>query len=169
MDKGYNYPYIDNPISNMFAPAYIIDAVGMDYKPNKDLSMFAAPLTGKMTIVNDQDLANSGSFGVEPAITDTSGNIITSGNKTRTELGGYVKIVYKRNVMENVSMQTKVDLFSNYLDHPEKVDLSWEVLIAIKVNKYISANISTHLVYDFDVIDEWQFKEVLGIGFSYKF
>ncbi|NOZ45980.1 MAG: DUF3078 domain-containing protein [Chlorobi bacterium] len=157
MAEGFNYPDDSTVISKIFAPAYLIGAIGMDFKPNKDLSIFAAPLTGKMTIVNDDTLSSNGAFGVDP------------GQKSRIELGGFIKIAYSKNLMENVSLQTKIDLFSNYLNRPEKVDINWEILIAMKVNKYISANISTNLVYDFDVIDELQFKEVLGIGFSYQF
>jgi hypothetical protein len=77
-----------------------------------------------------------------------------------------------------------LDLFSNYLHNPQNVDVSWETIIGFKVNKYISATITTQLVYDDDVkiavdkngdgINEsfgprTQFKEVLGIGFSYNF
>ena len=52
----------------------------------------------------------------------------------------------------------------------------------LKVNKFITANISTQLLYDYDIkfegtdesgniIEEEriQFKEILGIGFSFKF
>ena len=157
MEDGFNYPDDVTVISTLLAPAYLLAAVGMDYKPNDDLSIFAAPLTSKMTIVTDDTLSSHGAFGVDP------------GNKTRMELGGYVKIAYKRNLMENISLQTKLDLFSNYLDKPEDVDISWEILIAMKVNKYVNANISTHLVIDKDVDADIQFKEVLGIGVSYKF
>jgi len=86
--------------------------------------------------------------------------------------------------MENVNFQTKLELFSNYSEEPDHIDVNWEVLIAMKVNKYISATISTQLLYDHDVdiavdsnddgiIDgagpRTQFKEVIGVGLSYKF
>ncbi|MBK6527486.1 MAG: hypothetical protein IPG07_19180 [Crocinitomicaceae bacterium] len=47
----------------------------------------------------------------------------------------------------------------------------------MKVNKFISATISTHLLYDDDVSitdskgkvgPRTQFKEVIGVGFAYK-
>ncbi len=85
-----------------------------------------------------------------------------------------------------MSFTTKIDLFSNYLSNPEKIDVSWETQMALKVNKYISVNINTHLLYDYDIKiekddndngiieadeikDRMQFKEILSIGFSYKF
>jgi hypothetical protein len=172
MTAGYNYPNKENPISKFLAPGYLLGAIGMDYKPNDNFTAFLSPLTGKVTIVNDQTLADAGAFGVEP------------GEKIRSEFGGYARFFVKYEIMKNVSLQSKLDLFSNYLENPQNIDINWETLISLKVNKYISATIMTHLIYDDDidiVVEEAtetspaklgprvQFKEVLGVGFSYKF
>jgi len=184
MTPGYNYPDDSTKISNFLAPAYILGSIGMDYKPNKFFTLFISPITTKITIVNDQNLANAGAYGVEAAVVDTSGNITTKGKMIRSEYGGYLRTIFKKDVMENINLQTKLELFSNYSEKPSNIDVNWEVLIAMKVNKYISATISTQLIYDDDVdiaIDKnsdgiiekigprVQFKEVLGIGLSVKF
>jgi Protein of unknown function (DUF3078) len=184
MTAGYNYPDDSTEISNFLAPAYILGAIGMDYKPSEVFSLFISPITMKMTIVNDQDLANAGAFGVDAAEIDALGNIITKGKTTRSEYGGYLRALLKKDIMKNVNLQTKLELFSNYSNEPGNIDVNWEVLIAMKVNKFISATISTQLIYDHDidialdknndgVIDavgqRVQFKEVLGVGLSYKF
>ena len=79
--------------------------------------------------------------------------------------------------MKNINLQTKLELFSNY-EEATHIDVNWEVLVAMKVNKYISATISTQLIYDhdIDILDSdgkvgprTQFKEVIGVGVSYKF
>jgi len=77
-----------------------------------------------------------------------------------------------------------VDLFSNYLHNPQNIDVNWQVLINMKVNKFLSASITTHIIYDDDIMipldrnedgitegkgPRTQFKEVLGVGLSYKF
>ncbi len=173
MDVGYNYPTDStrNKISNLFAPAYIVVALGLDYKPDAYLSIFAAPLTGKLTIVNDQVLADAGAFGVE------------KGKNTKSEFGGYIRMIYSKNdfkseFLKNVSFTTKVDLFSNYSKDPQNIVVNWETLIALKINKYISVNLNTQLIYDdkIKIADKnkiekprIQFKEILGLGFSYKF
>ena len=54
-------------ISDFLSPAYLIGALGFDYKHNKYLSVFVSPLAGKVTIVNSTILANAGAFGVEAA------------------------------------------------------------------------------------------------------
>ena len=184
MDAGYNYPNDSVRISDFLAPGYITAAVGLDYKRSDNFSVFAAPLTGRLTIVNSQALADAGAYGVEPAVYDSVGNIISHGKGSKMEFGGYVRIYLKQDIMKNVNFQTKVDLFSNYMKNPENVDVSWEVLLSMKVNKFISATLSTHLIYDDDVIitvdkdndgiydingPRVQFKEILAVGFSYKF
>lgn len=166
MTPGYNYPNDSVIISNLFAPAYLITALGLDYKPNDKFSLFIAPVTSRIIFVNDDSLSAAGAFGVE------------KGKKIKSEFGGYMRMAYKQNLMENVSLQTKLDLFSNYLEEPQNIDVNWEVLLSMKVNKFISATLSTMLIYDDNTIiqvDEThagprtQFKEVLGVGFSYKF
>lgn len=171
--RGYNYPNDSVKISDFFAPAYVIGALGMDYKPNTRFSMFIAPLTSKITIVADQALADSGAFGVDPA--EFRNGIKTSdGNNLRQEFGGFIRLAFQDDIMTNVNLATKFDIFSNYLDNPQNLDLNWEVVLAMKVNRFISATLSTQLIYDDDVDIEGkgpgtQFKEVLGVGFSYKF
>ena len=184
MTAGYNYPDDSTEISTFLAPAYVLGAIGMDYKPNEVFTLFISPITMKMTIVNDQTLADAGAFGVEAAEYDDSGNLTKNGLSTRSEYGGYLRALFKKDIMKNVNLQTKLELFTNYTEEPTHVDVNWEVLIAMKVNKFISATISTQLLYDHDIdiavdtdgdgnIDaagpRTQFKEVLGIGLSYKF
>lgn len=172
MDNGYNYPDTENKISDLLAPAYLLFSVGMDYKPNPQFSVFLSPLTSKNTIVMDEELSAIGAFGVEP------------GKKFRPELGAYANIAYKKDeIVKNVNFLTKLDLFTNYLKNPQNIDISWEALLVMKVNEFISATVNTHLLYDDDIlikIDEGnegepvmgkraQFKEVIGVGFTYKF
>jgi hypothetical protein len=180
MAPGYNYPNDSVKISDLFAPAYLLFALGIDYKPNAYFSAFIAPVTAKFTFVTDQKLSNDGQFGVTP------------GKKSMSEFGGYIRVIYAKNdfkneFLKNVSFTTKIDLFSNYLENPQNIVINWENLIAFKVNKFISVNFNTALIYDdkikipFDkdsngtiedgeaVGSRIQFKEILGVGFSYNF
>lgn len=166
---GFKYTgNTETKISNFLAPGYLIGAVGLNYKPDNYFSAFLAPATGKLTIVNDKDLSAQGAFGVE------------EGKKSRSEFGGYVRFSYVRNdfkneFLKNISLASKLDLFSNYLKDPENIDVNWENIILMKVNKYIGITLNTNLIYDADVVDpkdgkaKIQFKEILGVGFSYKF
>jgi hypothetical protein len=162
-------------ISDSFSPAYLLLALGLDYKPSDHFSAFIAPLTGKLTLVTNKQLSEQGAFGVKP------------GQKSLSEFGGYFRAIYTRNdfkieFLKNVTFTTKIDLFSNYLKNPQNVVVNWETLIAFKVNKFISANINTQLIYDdkikvpvtrngvaTSIGSLVQFKEILGIGFAYTF
>jgi hypothetical protein len=170
-------PDQSNIISDLLAPAYTLAALGMDFKPSPKFTAFISPVTYKLTIVMNDSLAGVGAFGVTP------------GENFRSEIGGYVRMGYTNDIMENVNLTTRIDLFSNYMNNPQNIDINWEMLISMKVNKFLSATIGTQLLYDHDVIlqkkdpvvnDEGitvdsgrgpgvQFKEVLGIGISYKF
>lgn len=162
-------------ISDSFSPAYLLLALGLDFKPSDHFSAFIAPLTGKLTLVTNKQLYEKGAFGVKP------------GQKSLSEFGGYFRAIYTRNdfkneLLKNVTFTTKIDLFSNYLKKPQNVVVNWETLIAFKVNKFISANINTQLIYDdkikvpvtrngvaTSIGSLVQFKEILGIGFAYTF
>jgi hypothetical protein len=180
MRPGYKYPDTDNKISDFFAPAYLLLAAGIDYKPNPWFTAFFAPLTAKFTFVTDKTLSDAGAFGVTP------------GETTRSEIGGYIRAAFSKNdfkdeFLKNVSFTTKIDLFSNYRDNPQNIDVMWENLVALKVNKYINVNFNTVLIYDDNIkvpVDRngngefepgeapgprTQFKEILGVGFSYNF
>ncbi len=170
-------------ISRFLAPAYFSGGIGMDYKPTKNTSIFISPITGKVTIVNDQDLANAGAYGVEGAVLNGAGQIVISGENIRIEAGAYFKFSYKRTIMKNVDFNTKLDLYSNY-ENPDLIDVNWQTLITMKVNKFLNVTFTTHLIYDDDIeadIDDngdgiidrtaprTQFKQVLGVGIAYKF
>jgi len=171
---GYKSVTDREVISKFLAPAYVTIAAGLDYKPLDGLSFYLSPVSGRITIVNDDSLSAAGSFGVDP------------GKKARYEFGGYLKASVNRKIMQNVTLQNTIDLFSNYVDRPQNVDVNWQVLISMKINKYLGASISTQLLYDDNVKigkddnhdgtisasethPRVQFKEALAIGLSYKF
>lgn len=190
MAPGYNYPNDSVKISDFLAPGYFLGALGMDYIPNDKFTLFISPITAKATVVANQTLADAGAFGVEAAEYDANGNKTKDGDQIRMEVGGYLRLLYKTDLMENVSFQTNLDVFSNYAEDPDHLDINWDNLVSMKVNKYITATVSSSLIYDHDVqIQELkangdpklnsegnpiigprtQFKYVITVGFQYKF
>lgn len=173
--SGYTYTDTNKvEISKFAAPAYTLLAIGIDYKPKDYFSVFLSPITMKNTIVTDKILSDAGAYGVD------------SGKTIRSEMGAFLNVKFQKEIMTNVGLMTKIDLFSNYQENPENVDVNWELLITMKVNKYISASLSTQLIYDDNtpitvyegkgkdkhvvaVGPRTQFKQVLGVGFAYKF
>ncbi len=164
--EGYDYPNDSVIISNFLAPGYIMGALGMQYKPGDHFGLFISPASGRLIIVNDDNLSEIGAFGVD------------KGKKTRLKFGGSIKFEFIKEIMTNVSFTNNLQLFTNYLEHPQNIDIQWDVMINMKINDYLSANISTSLIYDHDIMitdkdgntgPRTQFKELFGVGFSHKF
>jgi hypothetical protein len=180
---GFNLPNDSIKISEFFAPAYIQFALGFDHKRGSDFTVFVGPVSYRATIVMSQFLADQGAFGVKRAesVFDDMGNLVrfTPGENIRHEFGGSFRGFWKTQVMENITFQTQLQLFSNYLEKPQNIDVLWDVLISMKINKYISASIATNLIYDDDIRivhneagdmgPRTQFKQVLAVGFAYNF
>ena len=184
MTDGYKLPDDSTLISTWMAPAYLTTGIGMDYLPNDYFSINISPVATKLTIVGNQALADFGAYGVDAAERDTNGVITKNGANYRLEFGGNVTFQFKKDIFKNVNLDTKLNFFSNYLENPENIDVNWDLLLNMKVNKWLSANISTSLIYDHDIdipLDanndgindsngpRVQFKEVLGVGLNMAF
>jgi len=172
-DMGYNYPNDSTQIqvSQFMAPGYLSISVGMDYKPVDFFSLYVSPATGKFTFVARQKLANLGAYGVEPAVIE-NGDVIKNGKKVRAEFGASLSTRIQKDIIKNVNVASKLVFFNNYTDkdkdNRKNVDVIWELMVNIKAGKYLTTSIMTNLIYDQNVMAKTQFKEVLGIGVSYK-
>jgi len=188
--NGYNFPNDSVIVSRFAAPAFVLIAIGMDYKPNYYFSLFASPATGKFTFVNDQRLADLGSYGVNAAeysLTDSS--LISQGRKIRCEFGASLRATFQKDLTKYLNLLSTFQLFNNYTDPKAEnrgnIDINWETTITIKAGKLLTTSIYTNLIYDHDIniptyqkingektqvgqCPKTQFKEVIGVGISYK-
>ena len=169
--NGYTFPDKSHPISAFMSPGYWTMSIGMDYKPNKDFSLFLSPFTSKTTYVLDTALISPTKYGVE------------AGEKKLWEPGMIAKANWHRNLAENINYDTRAEFFNNYRYTLEKFAFEWEQALVMQVNRFINARIMTQLIYDyntkFPIKDasgkeigrepKWQFKELFTIGLSYKF
>lgn len=169
-------------ISDFMAPGYLILGLGLDYKPNDHFSAFISPATAKFTFVTDQELADAGAFGVDPAEYDANLVRTKAGKNSLFEFGGYVKLMYTQELAKNITFLTRADFFSNYLRDPQNIDVNWETLFTFKVNEWFAATLNTLLIYDHDtqIMKKWndtdelyvgkgtQFKETIGLGVTLK-
>ncbi len=167
---GYLYPADTTPelISRFFSPAYIVLSPGIDFMPNKEFSLFMSPITARWVVVMDDTLAARAAYGVD------------TGKHVKSEFGAYVTAVWNKEIIKNVTYKTKLELFSNYKKNPQNIDVFWTNMITMKVNKWLSANVSVDMIYDDDVKEfentktgvmgpRLQVKQVLGIGLTAKF
>ncbi|MEA3445811.1 MAG: DUF3078 domain-containing protein [Bacteroidota bacterium] len=177
MDKGYKFPNDSVVVSAFLSPGYITTSIGMDYKPTNNLSILLSPLTSKITVMRDTSI-NETKYGLD------------EGTSHKKEMGAFLKTIYKIDITKDITLENELDFFTNYRDNPENIDVNWEVKLTMKVNDHINTTIQTHLIYDDDIklpiertrigesgLEETymgntkkvQFKEMLSVGFSYRF
>lgn len=144
-------------VSDFAAPAFLMLSTGAEYTPHNKFHLLFAPLSGKMTVVADSLLSAQGAYGVDP------------GRRVRLEFGGFFKISFRHELFENVNLRTKCEFFTNYIATPVYVDVNWDFLLSMKINKLLSASINMQLVYDHDYSTDLQFKETVGLGLSFSF
>lgn len=164
--KGYTYSdNVKTLSSNFMAPGYLLVSAGLDYKPNKELSIYVSPLTARWVIVQDTALSNKGAYGVTP------------GKKLNLEIGAFATINYLKEISKNITYKGRIDLFSNYRRNPENVDIFLSNILNVKLSKVLSANWGVDLIYDDDVrlfgVNKnrpgLQVKSLVGIGLLVKF
>ncbi len=208
---GFNYvSSISDPsqdsavlVSRFMSRGYSTFALGAEYTPVEGLFIFFSPLTMKSTFVGYQPFANAGAFGVRPEYIDKNSLERVAGKNTLFEPGALLDITYKKEIVKNVALQTKVSLFWAYFRKNydidgsgilqddtyvfyKNVDVLWDFSAVMKVTKYITASVTTSLIYDDDIHvlrtkyanDQTnpkafgpaiQFKQVLGLGLQATF
>ncbi len=149
-DYGRVSPLEDTYISRFMSPGYVVFAIGLDYKPKNALSIFVSPVSGKATFVTDDSLAATAAFGVNQ-IKENGDFYPGCRANSRVELGATVRVKYKDDIMENISLESQLELFSNYIDRPQNIDIRWNNAIVARVNKFITVNLFTDLIYDHDI------------------
>ena len=165
--KGYDYK--TNPrtyISRFMSPAFLTTGLGLTWNPKNWVTATFSAISWRGTFVDSKILSDQGAFGVDP------------GDHLFSEMGGNLKVEMKYEFLKNMTIYSRVDLFSNYLEDPQNIDVRWDVQLNMTVNKWFSANISTNMIYDNDTKilqkdgskgPRLQFKESLGIGFQITF
>lgn len=163
--KGYDY---SNPtqsyISNAFSPGYVTLGLGLDYIPNDNFQISIHPLTSRFTIIADKAVFDPNQDGI---LTEAYGAKPTE--SLVYQLGAYFGGRYKAKLMENIFLDNRFGIFTNYLEKPQNMVLSYSAILDMKVNKFISTQITADLFYDDNQIGKLQLKETLGVGLTYKF
>ncbi len=164
--NGYTFPDDVKTFSSAFlSPAYILLSAGMDYKPNKDFSLFISPLTARWVVVKDDTLSVKGLYGVDP------------GEHSNAEFGAFVSANYVKEFNPTVAYKARLDLFSNYRHNPEKIDVFMSNILSVKLSRILSATWNVDLIYDDDtrIFGEngtspaLQLKSLVGLGLMVRF
>ncbi|KFC24109.1 DUF3078 domain-containing protein [Chryseobacterium sp. FH1] len=144
-------------ISSFMSPGYVNVGAGFTYRPNENFTMTLRPANARFTFVTDKDLQWAGNYGLK-----------NDGDSMLFQFGFLGTAQYKVKLMENINLQNNASVFSNYLDHPERLVLSYSGILNMKINRFVSTNVTLDLLYDHNQIRKTQLKQTLGIGFAYN-
>ena len=142
LTNGYNYPNDTLVISKFMAPAYLTLSLGLEWKPVSYFSLYLSPITGKITFVTDQGIADlvingASLYGTDPAVYDSDGVLISHGATSREELGALFVAQFQKDIFKNVNLATRLQLFDYFIDknksNRKNVDVNYDLLINLKV------------------------------------
>lgn len=185
-NNGYDYTKYDAPNgtqrdtaiknSDFLAPAHVVASVGMDYIPNKYLSLFVSPATGRFTICREKSLSTL--WGLD------------EGERHKAEFGAYLRILNDFDIVKNIRLTSKFEYFQEWGKGSDDLCNSvvdWNLLLSMKVTKFITASVRGELKYDKSVpyidaddIDaatgepkqhgaRIQLMDAINVGFAYTF
>ena len=162
--KGYIYSNDENGVenradyTNFMSPGYLLLGPGMLWKKSDNLRVNLSPATSKFTFVDKGfTLPNEAYFGVK------------QGESIRYELGFNASAYYKLDVIANVSFENILNLYSNYLEETKNVDLDYQLNIVLRINRYLTTNISFQTIYDDNAFEGFQIRQVFGVAANYGF
>ncbi len=156
--------------TKLFSPAYLQAGPGMLWKKSDNLKVNIAPTTARLILVSSEFTDVMGGQVAEDAFNDAGGYFGVDANKTtRFEFGAAVTGYAKFNLMSNISMENVLNLYSNYLEDPQNVDIDYTMNLVMSVNKWITANVAFQAIYDDNAVKGFQIREGLGIGVTYGF
>jgi len=143
-----------------FTPIRFNVAVGLDYKPIKNMSIVISPLAYKLVYAWETD----------PQKIDVTQYGIAVGNNLMNDIGSSLRFTYKWQPLREVKLDTELYLYTNY----KKVEIDWEINCNFIITRFISARLTLHPRFDNTVLSDddrahLQFKELLSIGFAHRF
>ncbi len=156
--------------THIFSPAYLQAGPGMLWKKSDNLKVNIAPATARLIFVDGDFTEVGNDQAIIDAFNDAGGYFGVEANETtRFEFGAALSAYAKFELMKNVSMENILNLYANYLEDPQNVDIDYTANIVMTINKYLSTNLTFQAIYDDNAIGAFQIREVFGLGVNYGF
>ncbi|MEZ4818018.1 MAG: DUF3078 domain-containing protein [Flavobacteriaceae bacterium] len=176
MTPGYVYDVDTNgdeirtETTKAFSPAYVQTGPGMLWKKSDNLFVNISPATAKFIFVNG-DFTNVGNDQATIDAFNAAGGYfgVEANDTMRFEFGASLNAYAKVMLMDNISFENILNLYSNYLDNPQNIDVDYTANVVMTVNKWITANVAFQAIYDDNAVKAFQIREALGIGVTYGF
>ncbi len=146
--------------SKPLQPAYLLLSPGINYKPAKPLSIFISPVTARWIFVMDDSLKLLYN--------------VPLNKMSKQEFGAFASVTYNQLFSEKFGIKSKLDLFSNYQNDPQNIDIFWSNTFTAKITRFIDFSLNVDMIYDNDTKNVKagkgpapQILQLMGIGFAY--
>ena len=145
--------------TSFMTPIRLNLGVGLDYKYKGIFSLMIAPVSYKYIYVYDSNNVDPNLFGVK------------KGEKVLSEFGSSFNSIFSYSLSKEIQLYSKLSFYTNY----QKVEIDWEMVCNMTINRFMSTRISFNPRYDNTVIftsgerAQLQFKQLISVGFAHKF
>ncbi|MCU0439851.1 MAG: DUF3078 domain-containing protein [Raineya sp.] len=165
----------DNLISKFFAPAFLTEATGFEYKPVKYFWARFGVASMRQTFVleerfnnnraldlNGNGIINEPTDGFDPKVNYGA----DQGKNFRNELGLItIEADFNKEIAKNLIFQAHYWSFTTYKD-PAATDVRIEAALIAKINKFANVKLSGIFLYDQDQDLKPQYAQALTINFA---
>lgn len=148
--------------TQFLSPGFFKFGPGLLWEKSDSFSVNIAPASTRLITANRR-------FTTVPDYEDGDFFGLDQGETLRLEFGASFRIYGKFTLLENITVENTFNSYLNYLQESKNIDIDYTLDMRLKVNKYISTNITFQAIYDDNAAKGFQIRQVLGVGLSYNF
>ncbi|MGM0634672.1 MAG: DUF3078 domain-containing protein [Bacteroidota bacterium] len=165
--KGYEFSEdeegneIRTEETDFMSPAFLQFGFGALWKESDNFRVNLSPATGRVILADSR-------FTTTPGYEDGDFFGLDQGKSARYEFGAAINAYGKFEIIENVTIENILNLYSNYIEDPQNVDIDYTLNLVLKVNDWIKTNFTFQGIYDDNAATGWQVRQLLGVGIGFK-
>ena len=148
-----------NPIARLLSPATFTLSPGITYRPDEHFDALLSPASYKTIFVADEDIRQ---LAIYDYLDDDN-----DGSRVLHQVGATLNANYANTYLtdDRLLFKSSLNLFSNYLNNPQNIDVDWRNEIGFEIVKGLTASLNATLLYDDDIdVQVSDFDEVGGFA-----
>ena len=166
---GYDLKTNAKPmISNIFAPAFLSESVGLEWNPKKYFVVQFGGATLRQTFVSNDEVFTNTSKDVTEDGKVIKRSYGTKKGKVLNEMGFQVVAAFDKDIAKNVNLKWRYQGFVSYAPKTKPMDHNVMLITTAKVNKYLNINLTLLGVYDADIVEKFQISQGFSAGLVFN-
>jgi hypothetical protein len=149
-------------ISNFFAPGFLSEGIGIEWKPVKYLAVQLGGGTLRQTFVLDDSVLP------EKVATRQSRYGVDFGKNVLNEAGFQLVAAFNKDIAKNFNLKWRYQAFYAYAPESKPIDHNINLIATAKVNKFMNVNFTLIGIYDEDQVTKFQLSQGLALGLSFQ-